>query len=169
MTSRGSLFGSWIDFQTERANRGSCKKCVQKFVMRIRKGEAVFYYQFPNQDDSIPATWSDAFPSAPACEAGKLFGIRTRTGMVLESAVLRNSSQKVCVCVCVCVCDHLRGLVVKSSWLRIQRSGFDFRHYQIFSEVVGLEQGPLTFVSTTEELLGRKSSGSGLENPRIRP
>jgi hypothetical protein len=28
---------------------------------------------------------------------------------------------------------------------------------------VGLERGPLRLVSTTEELLGRKSSGSGLE------
>jgi hypothetical protein len=28
---------------------------------------------------------------------------------------------------------------------------------------VGLEQGPLSLVSTTEELLGRKISGSGLE------
>jgi hypothetical protein len=29
---------------------------------------------------------------------------------------------------------------------------------------VGLERGSLRFVSTIEELLGRKSSGSGLEN-----
>jgi hypothetical protein len=29
---------------------------------------------------------------------------------------------------------------------------------------VGLERGPLSLVSTTEELLGRKSSGSGLES-----
>jgi hypothetical protein len=29
---------------------------------------------------------------------------------------------------------------------------------------VGLERGPLSPVSTTEELLERKSSGSGLEN-----
>jgi hypothetical protein len=29
---------------------------------------------------------------------------------------------------------------------------------------VGLERGPLSLVGTTEELLGRKSSGSGLEN-----
>jgi hypothetical protein len=29
---------------------------------------------------------------------------------------------------------------------------------------VGLERGPLSLVSTTEELLGIKSSGSGLEN-----
>jgi hypothetical protein len=33
---------------------------------------------------------------------------------------------------------------------------------------VGLERGPLSLVSTTEGLLGRKSSGSCLENPRIR-
>jgi hypothetical protein len=31
-------------------------------------------------------------------------------------------------------------------------------------EVVGLEWGPLSLVSTTEEVLGRKRSGSGLEN-----
>jgi hypothetical protein len=36
--------------------------------------------------------------------------------------------------------------------------------YQIFWEVVGLERGPLSLVNTTEELLGRKRSGSGLEN-----
>jgi hypothetical protein len=28
---------------------------------------------------------------------------------------------------------------------------------------VGLERGPLSLVSTTEQLLGRKNSGSGLE------
>jgi hypothetical protein len=50
-------------------------------------------------------------------------------------------------------------------WLEflIQRSGFDCRHYQIFREVVSLEQGSLSLVSTYEELFGRKSSGSGLE------
>jgi hypothetical protein len=31
-------------------------------------------------------------------------------------------------------------------------------------KVVGLERGPLSLVSTTEELLGKNSSGSGLEN-----
>jgi hypothetical protein len=51
----------------------------------------------------------------------------------------------------------------QSSWLQIQRPGFDSRRYQIFREVVGLERGPLSLVSTIEELLGRKSSGSGLE------
>jgi hypothetical protein len=44
-----------------------------------------------------------------------------------------------------------------------QRSGFDSRRYQIFWEVVGQERGQLSFVSTTEELLGRKNSGSGIE------
>jgi hypothetical protein len=52
----------------------------------------------------------------------------------------------------------------QSSWLQIQRSGFDSQQYQIFWEIVGLERGPLSLVSTTEELLGRKVSCSGLEN-----
>jgi hypothetical protein len=52
----------------------------------------------------------------------------------------------------------------QSSWLQIQRSGFDSPHCQIFWEVVGLERGPLSLVSTIEELLERKSSVSGLEN-----
>jgi hypothetical protein len=45
-----------------------------------------------------------------------------------------------------------------TSWVLIQRSGFNSRRYQIFWEVVGLSH-----VSTIEELLERKSSGSGLE------
>jgi hypothetical protein len=51
----------------------------------------------------------------------------------------------------------------QSSWLQIQRFGFDSRCYQIFWEVVGLERGPLSLVSTIEELLDRKSRGSCLE------
>jgi hypothetical protein len=46
--------------------------------------------------------------------------------------------------------------VLKNLWLQIQRSGFDFRRYHIFWEVLGLERGPLSLVSTTEELLERK-------------
>jgi hypothetical protein len=42
-------------------------------------------------------------------------------------------------------------------------SWFDSRLYQIFGEVVGLGRGPLSLVSTTEELLERKNSGFGLE------
>jgi hypothetical protein len=51
----------------------------------------------------------------------------------------------------------------QSSWLQIQKPGFHSRHYQIFwkkkkkkKQVVGLERGPLSLVSTTEELLDRK-------------
>jgi hypothetical protein len=50
------------------------------------------------------------------------------------------------------------------TYQQIQRSGFDSRHYQIFWEVVGMERDPLSLLSTIEELLERKSSGSGLEN-----
>jgi hypothetical protein len=41
--------------------------------------------------------------------------------------------------------------------------GFDFWRYQIFWEVVGLERGPLSLVSTIEEMLGRNSGCSGVE------
>jgi hypothetical protein len=56
-------------------------------------------------------------------------------------------------------CWHTR----QSFWLQSQTSRFDSQCYQVFWEVVGLEQGPLSLVSKTEELLGRNSSGSGLE------
>jgi hypothetical protein len=45
-----------------------------------------------------------------------------------------------------------------------QRSGFDSWRYQMFWEVVGQERGPLSLVSTIEELLERNSRGSILEN-----
>jgi hypothetical protein len=52
----------------------------------------------------------------------------------------------------------------QSSWLQIQIPGFDSQRYHIFREVMGLERGLLSIVSTIEELLERKSSGSGLES-----
>jgi hypothetical protein len=52
----------------------------------------------------------------------------------------------------------------QSSWLHIQRFRFDSRRYQIFWEIVGLERGPLSLVSTIEEILGRKNSNSSLWN-----
>jgi hypothetical protein len=44
----------------------------------------------------------------------------------------------------------------QSSWLQIQRSGFDSRRYHIFTVVVCLERGPLSLVGTIEELPGNK-------------
>jgi hypothetical protein len=52
----------------------------------------------------------------------------------------------------------------QSPWPQIQRSGNDSLRYETFWEVVGLERGPLSLVSTIVELLERKSSGSGLES-----
>jgi hypothetical protein len=46
---------------------------------------------------------------------------------------------------------------------RSRGPGLDSRHYHIFWDVGGLERGPLSVMSTKEELLGRNSSGSGLE------
>jgi hypothetical protein len=59
---------------------------------------------------------------------------------------------------------RLCGLVVRVSRYRSRGPGFDSQRYQIFWEVMGLERSPLNLLSTTEELLGRNSSGSGLEN-----
>jgi hypothetical protein len=67
------------------------------------------------------------------------------------------------ILVCAFLCfDRLCGLVVRVFGYRFRPPGFDFRRYQIFW-VVHLERGPLSLVRTIEELLGRKSSGSGLE------
>jgi hypothetical protein len=65
--------------------------------------------------------------------------------------------------------DRLCGLVVRVLWLQIQRPGFDSRHYQK-KKVVGLERGPLSLVSTTEELLERKVEAPvyKIENTAVR-
>jgi hypothetical protein len=57
-----------------------------------------------------------------------------------------------------------------STWKEVKQSelttpySFNILSFQIFCEAVGLERAPLSLVRTTEELLGRKSSSSGLEN-----
>jgi hypothetical protein len=66
-------------------------------------------------------------------------------------------------CVVFIVGDHLCGLMVRFPGYRSRGPGSDSLRYQIFWEIVGLERGPLSLVSTIEELLGRKSRGSGLE------
>jgi hypothetical protein len=60
--------------------------------------------------------------------------------------------------------DRLCGLVVRVPHYKSRGSVFDYRVYQIFWEVVGLERGPLSLVSTIEVLLERKHIVSGLEN-----
>jgi hypothetical protein len=50
----------------------------------------------------------------------------------------------------------------QGSWLQIQRSRIIFPALSYF--VVGLVRGPFSLVSTIEELFGRKSRGSDLEN-----
>jgi hypothetical protein len=46
--------------------------------------------------------------------------------------------------------------VVGVSGYRFRDAGFDTRLFQIFWEAAGLEQGPLSLVRTTEELLEGK-------------
>jgi hypothetical protein len=52
-------------------------------------------------------------------------------------------------------------------WLQIQRSRVRFPALLDFWQVGGLQRGPLSLVITTEELLEKRSSGSGLEKPRL--
>jgi hypothetical protein len=52
--------------------------------------------------------------------------------------------------------------VVRVSGYRSIFARFDSWHYQIFWEVLGLERGLLSLMSTTEGLLGRNNSCSGL-------
>jgi hypothetical protein len=59
--------------------------------------------------------------------------------------------------------DHLCGLVIGVPGYRSRVPGFDSLRYHIFWEVVGMERGPLKLMNTIEELLERKSSGSGLK------
>jgi hypothetical protein len=59
--------------------------------------------------------------------------------------------------------DRLCGLMVRVSGYKSWGPGFDSWALQE-KRVVGLERGSLSLVSTTEELLGRNSSGSGLES-----
>jgi hypothetical protein len=58
------------------------------------------------------------------------------------------------------LCVEKRGRVEECSVAPLQ---FDSLRYQIFCEAVGLKRDALNLVSTSEELLGRKSSCSGLE------
>jgi hypothetical protein len=53
-----------------------------------------------------------------------------------------------------CIADQLCGLVVKVTGYRPGGPGFDSRSLQE-KKVLGLERGPLSLLSTTEELLGR--------------
>jgi hypothetical protein len=52
----------------------------------------------------------------------------------------------------------------QSFWLQIQRSRVRFLALPDFMSSSGCETGPLSLVSTIEELLGRNSKGYSLEN-----
>jgi hypothetical protein len=63
--------------------------------------------------------------------------------------------------------DRLCGLVVRVPGYRFRGPAFDSQRHQIFWEIVGLERGPLSLVTVTEELLEWKSSGSGFRKSRL--
>jgi hypothetical protein len=59
--------------------------------------------------------------------------------------------------------DRLCDLVVRIPAYRFRGPRFDFRHYQIFWELVGLERGLFSLVRIIEELF-QGNRGPGLEN-----
>jgi hypothetical protein len=75
---------------------------------------------------------------------------------------VHHSCQKLALCHFV-TCWFYYAELLASCPYRSRGPGFNSWHCQILWEVVGLEQGPLSLVSTTEELLRRNSSGFGLE------
>jgi hypothetical protein len=54
--------------------------------------------------------------------------------------------------------------VVRVLGYRARGPGFDSGRYQLFCVAVGLERGPISLVRINEELIERKSSGSGIGN-----
>jgi hypothetical protein len=102
-------------------------------------------------------------------------GVRTKSPSQLREMVCRLRERYRCATLpgsshcywvlssALCDFDRLCGLVAKVPGCRSRGPG-SILGYQIFWEVVGLERGPLSLVSTIEELLEGKSSGSGLES-----
>jgi hypothetical protein len=56
--------------------------------------------------------------------------------------------------------ERFCGLLVRVSGGKPRDPGFDSQRYQIFCVAVGLERGPVSFVSINEELLERKLAAS---------
>jgi hypothetical protein len=99
-------------------------------------------------------------PDFPFCRLLRLAGLRWRWSTTPSHVIMKilfNTNSYI-------LRDCLCGLVIRVPGYRSRDPEFDSRRYQIFWEVEGLEWGPLSLVSTTEELLGRNSRGSGLEN-----
>jgi hypothetical protein len=65
--------------------------------------------------------------------------------------------------------DCFCGIVIRVPGYRSRGPWFDSWCYQIFWEGVGLERGPLSLISTIEELLGRNRSQIRFRKSRIRP
>jgi hypothetical protein len=71
------------------------------------------------------------------------------------------------LCPAIKFSDRVCGLMVRVPGYSSRDPGFYSGRYQIFWEVVGLEQGPLSLLRITEELLQWKSSCSGPRKSRL--
>jgi hypothetical protein len=122
----------------------------------------------PNLPSPPPRSeWNFQCPFRPKCYIELRFGVRSHTSTRIY--LISNDLYSMIYCGMFKIHFNAYRLLVYRFcslvvfWVQIHRSGFDSRRHQIFGEVVVLEWGPLNLVSTTEELLGRKSNGSDLE------
>jgi hypothetical protein len=114
------------------------------------------------------------FPQVLALFKCSLYSNLFKRAFFLYSISISYFTRLCCASVCVRLAASLYSLLFiayrpplwsggQNSWLQIQRFRLDSWRYQIFWEEVGLEWGPLSLMSTVEELFGRNSSGSSLE------
>jgi len=97
----------------------------------------------------------NVWPSQPACSSYpqilETVAVKRLYELVSSDVPFGNSLLKFKLV--ILVFDRLCGLVISVSGYRYRGPGFDPRRYQIFWVVVGLEQGPLSLVRSSEELL----------------
>jgi hypothetical protein len=118
----------------------------------------------PQQDKA--SSWPHYTPNRPYINPSSeqiRTAVRFPTRLVLSSNLGWDNLPKVSCCF-LSAGELPRLSHERTAGYRSRGPGFDSRRYQVFWEVVGLERGPLSLLSTTEELLERKSSGSSLEN-----
>jgi hypothetical protein len=127
------------------------------------------------QPDDIQVEW-EPVPSNVNVFSICLHSVRTACGLVVKVPGYRTDMYCVSCEIrseFICYVEESRPPLWssgQSSWLQIQRSGFDSRRYPIFWEVAGLERGPLSLVSTTKQLLGtwKEKYRLWFRKPRIR-
>jgi hypothetical protein len=129
------------------AHTVSCVTLVWPLWLQLQKLHSEFSVWFYFEHDLLNGALDGLVVKAP-CYKPECRGYETRRGDLFNLPNLSGGTNR--------LCDLVMRVPGYSFWVQIQKSGLDSLRYQIFWEVVGLERGPLSLVSTTEELLDRK-------------